>query len=337
MSLQESATDTNDALDTGHIIRYTKHTHEELLKVLCEKYGERFTQYRDEWDKIIKSDYETDFPLCMAFELDDVCNLKCQGCYRAHAKDTSIRLGLDRFKKIIDEASANGIPSIKFGTSEPLMTKNFDEYLRYARKKGIMDIFITTNGLLLNDKISDAIFETDVSRLRVSIDAATPETYKAIRGGKLEILERNLNRFLERRAQAGRVLPLVRVSFITMDENKHEIEAFREKWFDKVDYIEFQDCLDFSRVDNIEEIDVPDFECPLPRQYLTVRANGNIQGCCTFFGQNLVMGHVDKVSLSDVWKSKKWEALRDSFKTKKYLPSCKNCFGIKKRVIKIAP
>ena len=65
--------------------------------------------------------------------------------------------------------------------SEPLLYKHFDKVLKRAEEAEIMDVFIFTNGNLLNEKNSRLILNSCVTRLFVSIDAATEETYNKVK------------------------------------------------------------------------------------------------------------------------------------------------------------
>ena len=77
------------------------------------------------------------------------------------------------------------------------------------------------------------ILNSSVSRLFISIDAATEETYNKIRiptskrlleSNRLEKLEKNIKRFIEMKNSRKQALPLTRVSFVALEENKHEVE-----------------------------------------------------------------------------------------------------------------
>ena len=66
--------------------------------------------------------------------------------------------------------------------------------------------------------------------LRVSIDAATAETYKKMRhSDKFEIVEENIKKFVEIKQQLGLVLPQVRISFCKTYLNSNEENQFIEK------------------------------------------------------------------------------------------------------------
>ena len=50
-----------------------------------------------------------------------------------------------------------------------------------------MDIMINTNGSPLTARRSQQLLDSGLTRLRFSLDAATPETYKKVRVGSLPL------------------------------------------------------------------------------------------------------------------------------------------------------
>ena len=65
--------------------------------------------------------------------------------------------------------------------SEPLLYKNIEKIFQRAQEANIMDVFLFTNGILLNEKNSKIILNSNVSRLFVSIDAVSEDTYNKVR------------------------------------------------------------------------------------------------------------------------------------------------------------
>ena len=306
--------------------RYTNKDHDGYL---TDIFGSEFEKYRANWEKTSRMEYKPEFPLCLSIELIDSCNLSCSFCYRGSSKSTKETLGFDRFKRIVDEASEFGLPSLKIGMGEPFLEKRILKMVGYAVKKGVMDIIVTTNGSFLTEQMSKDILDSGVSRLRISVDASTEETYKMMRGGDLESLEQSIKEFLLLREAGDKVLPIVRLSFVYHRQNQDEVELFKEKWENVADYIEIQDWIDISKVDVMQNIDFENVNCAYPFQLLSVRVNGNIQACCNFFGKHLVMGNINDLSIKEAWDSEFMERLRKGILTKKNISVCKNCFGFK--------
>ena len=191
--------------------------------------------------------------------------------------------------------------------------------------------------------LSEFLVEQEVSRVCISVDAATPETYEKVRGrNQLSQVEHNIKTLIETRAALGKLLPIVRLSFCVLDSNKSEQIAFREKWRDEVDYIDFQKVNDFSHVGKEEEVDLPTaggnsgqkLFCSKPFGYLNVWSNGDISPCCTFYGKSLTLGHINTDSLSDVYNGEEIADLRDQFLGKKELNKvCKVCLSSRENLI----
>ena len=62
--------------------------------------------------------------------------------------------------------------------NEPLLDKDLIERINYATERGIMDIHMNTNAMLLTEEMSKKLLDTGLTRLCFSIDALTPETLK---------------------------------------------------------------------------------------------------------------------------------------------------------------
>ena len=86
-----------------------------------------------------------------------------------------------------------------------------------------MDLFLFTNGKLLNSKNSELILKSSLTRLFISIDAVSEETYDKVRipvnkkilnTNRLAIIENNVKNFVKLRNSMGLKLPLTRVSFV---------------------------------------------------------------------------------------------------------------------------
>ena len=60
---------------------------------------------------------------------------------------------------------------------------------------------------------------------------------------------------------------------------------------------------------------------------MTLRGNGDVLGCCSFYAVDLVMGNWKKESLGEIWNSEKMKKLREMHKNGDYTknPACKSC------------
>jgi len=275
-------------------------------------------------------------------ELQDFCNQTCVMCPRnrnlhpslPYELESKIVSNTDSLKSILQSAIKMGLKSVNFGAfSEPLIHKGLWELIQDCHKNGLVDSRVISNGLLLN-KCSSQVFESGLRNLFISIDAHSPETYLNIRGRGYEKVLQNLHDFLIEKKRRNALLPIVRVSFVEMEINRHEKDAFIEYWSEKVDHVDIQLWSDYTRVPTAgnDFIKKPKlFECRSPWQRMSVLANGDILPCCDFNGRALTIGNIRNDSLASVWKSEKMESVRDNLVNDKS-EICNNCqrgFGVK--------
>ena len=120
-------------------------------------------------------------PICCEIDLvDGFCNNKCKHCFfGTNEKFSPVLMDTIRAKQLIDELNNLGVKGIELsGGGEPTTHPNIKEIVTYAYKLG-MDIGIVTNGCLL-EQLEECYHM--FTFIRVSIDAATPETYKKVHG-----------------------------------------------------------------------------------------------------------------------------------------------------------
>ena len=165
---------------------YTRDPDEILVKIK----GSTYKSYRDKWKKASQLKLVQDYPIHIDFELHYGCNLKCQQCilqmdgsqldpkHPYHILKKKGKISFEKFKEIIDEGTKYGLSSITLGVNnEPLMDKNIVKFIKYASEKGIEDIIIITNGILLDEELAKALLDSGLTKLYFSVDAAKENTY----------------------------------------------------------------------------------------------------------------------------------------------------------------
>lgn len=122
--------------------------------------------------------------LLIRMDTNFLCNLRCKTCFFSapDAKKKFIPpMEIDLFKTIAkDVFPKTRILFLSCG-AEPLMTKNFENFLEVAAQYSIPYVGYATNGLLLTDSIIRSSIECKVSEITISIDGATKDTYEYIR------------------------------------------------------------------------------------------------------------------------------------------------------------
>lgn len=313
--------------DRGHIKRYVM---VDVVERLKEIHGRCFTDYRRAWDETCKGETASEYPLFIEIGVNSDCNLRCKMCARQFDQNMNnkhINIPLSLIDKIVEQSKAFHLPAVLIGQdSECLLHPQIKEIIQKVAEIEPVDFFLITNGTLLTKDLSRTFIESGIDRLQISIDAATRETYKTIRGGDLDQLERNIFDFIDVRAAMGAERPFLRLSFCKQADNIHEMEAFFDKWSGIADIVDFQEYIDLSNVTNLAEKEYREYHCPDPFQRLVIDYAGNIYGCCCIgYNRYFLIGNLEDISILEAWNSDKLNDLRESFRTQKLKQVCLNC------------
>jgi sulfatase maturation enzyme AslB (radical SAM superfamily) len=298
-------------------------------ELLSNAYGERFLLYRKAWKEREKQKDTGNFPLSLDFAINSGCQLSCVFCplsAKPHKKINFISTNL--FKKLMTEGKEHSLPAITLGLgSEPLLNLDAPKLINIAYNSGVMDIRLGTNGYALTKKMTDALISSGLTRLELSVDANTQETYASIRkGGDFNKLIEKIEYFLERRAKEASKLPLLRLSFLKLPQNIDELPQFLERWKDKADMISLQNPIGFPGFFVPKKADTLN-SCAQPWQRLSVLEDGTLWPCCSFHGEKLLYSlNAKTTSIHNIWKGERIETLRKNILSSTPPEECLNCF-----------
>ena len=339
-----------------------------LYDNLYAKFGQRFVDYRKRYERNIQNldfDKQTDYPNTVVMELVNRCNLECPFCkqwFRNEANKTTLDDHI--LDHIFDDFKKNKLNSLMISASEPLLYKKLDKVLERAREAEIMDVFLFTNGVLLNEKNAKMILDSCITRLFISVDATSEEAYRKIRipvakrllqEDRLKHLEENILRFMKLREEYNRELPLVRTSFLAFKENKSQIQEFISKWKGVVDSVEIQtNVVPSFKMNNGKEKETIDdwykmlddkrdtknripnytkkYSCREPWHQMSIYSDGTFVPCCAPFGRNIPIGNIKNEKIKEAWNGFNMKRLRDGFKKNKPNKVCKACLDHTTRV-----
>jgi radical SAM protein with 4Fe4S-binding SPASM domain len=266
-------------------------------------------------------------------------------CYQGFRNDTKkYTLSDEDLINLFKDFKKNKLNSLLISISEPLLYKNIEKVFKLAEDANIMDVLLFTNGTLLNEKNSIKILNSSVTRLFVSIDASTPESYNKVRvpvsknysDERIKKLEANIKSFIKLRDDRDMKFPLVRTSFVALKENRKEIESFTNKWVDIVDSVEIQKEVSIKAYTNsakFQESELFNFakktskkyECRQPWTRLGIYSDGSVTPCCNTFGRNLPIGNIKENTISEIWQSNLIKKVRDGFEKNTPCNGCKIC------------
>lgn len=274
-----------------------------------------FEEYRTLWDIVAKKPFLTAFPLHLDVELTSRCNLRCEMCFQRHMKGRRVDMTEGVFRKIVDEGINEGLCAMKLQSrGESLLHPKVVPFLEYAKKKGVLDVHITTNGLLLTDELLDGLTGSGLDLLIFSYDV---EHCKAAR-----MTEKEYTAFMQdavRKADAYRKKNRnegmkIRIQTCVADYTPESIareEQMNRNLFPKADLILINP-LYMSYEEDPHLLHLEDYEfypCSYLWQRLTIYSDGSVTTCSRDYNCKYNrIGSVHTSSIRDLWHS---PAMRD--------------------------
>lgn len=98
------------------------------------------------------------------------CNENCLFCYR---DQDSEEVDFDDKRRVINKVADSGIYKLTFAGGEPLLVKEIQDLIQYAKGKGLI-VSLTTNGILLKKDLLDFCLE-NLDWLTLSLDGANED------------------------------------------------------------------------------------------------------------------------------------------------------------------
>ena len=260
----------------------------------------------------------SDFPLNIAVEPSNYCNLNCIMC--ANDKLTRKRGVMDirLYKKIIDEiAEVNPYTRLWLDFyGEPLLQRFKLFYMiNYAVKKGLKNIDLNTNAMLLDEEMAEMLLDSGITFISIDCDGFTAPVYEKIRvRGNRDKVYRNIEFFLSRKKECGLKCPIIDVKIMEMAENKNEIEKVLSYWRAKGAWTCMRRLISWGgKYNNGLKVDTERIACGSGIGILPITWEGIAVNCVMDCNADYPCGDVNKESIKDIW------IRRNEFLVKKHL------------------
>ena len=299
-----------------------------------------YFEYRQKWHEYPEKQYLSQFPLHLDLDVTNACNLKCKMCARSIMieKGNMPNVGfmdLDFVKDLIDEGASQGLASIKFSfQGEPLLHPKIVEMVAYAKKAGIIDTMLNTNGTMLTPEMSEALLDAGLDNIFFSIDSAYKENYEAIRlGANYESVVENILAFVNLKEKKEKHSTQIGINMVVIKENKGEVDTLIKQWSNTVDTINWGMDHHFvlknkpTKTTNVET-KPNNLCCAQLWQRLIVNWDGECLPCCLDVERELVVGNAHSSSLQEIWlNSPLYKKLREAHSSGRYwdINRCARC------------
>jgi radical SAM protein with 4Fe4S-binding SPASM domain len=295
-------------------------------------------------------------PWIIMIEPTNRCNFQCTFCPTGDSellKKVNRPIGhmeLNLFKKIINDMVEfdTKIKSLRlFKDGEPFINKDIIEMIKYAKEKNITEeIYIISNGSLINKNLAEKIVDSGLDKLRISIEHVNNEKYKEITKtyDKYDEIVNNI-KYLFTYKQKNNPSMIIDIKIIDTLLDDNSKEKFLNDFQNISDIMTFESLMGWSNSDKKDftlgsnsEYGINSKEqlrnvqvCPEPFKGLSVNFNGNVSICCVDWSHKTLVGDLKKESLKEIWNGDKLQKFRTiHLKKEKYkIEACKECHYLK--------
>jgi len=304
----------------------------------------------NEWAAYTKPLYPWEMPKYLQLEPTNLCNLHCPGCILGQGHMTRIqgKMSLDEYKKIVDQLKDYLLLIILFERGEPFLHENIFDMTKYACQREI-NVTLSTNGHFLNSlEQVESIVHSGLNHLTVSLDGATPETYKVYRrGGDFNKVISGIRTLCDIRNKIGFISPQIELQFIPTRYNEHEIPLIRELASNLgVDILSFKTYNPAHEPEDITYKLLPKNEkyrrfsynaegklirnkknlCTKLWNTICIHWNGDVVPCCYDHQNDFVLGSIKEQTISEIWRGAAFAGYRKDFRDNwSSHPLCNNC------------
>lgn len=268
--------------------------------------GEDFVMYEDL--KEIEKKFEmAAFPLNVIVEPGNYCNLNCTTCANNKLTRPKGQMNIRLYKKIIDEIAEQN-PYTRLWLDfygEPLIQKYKIYYMvDYARKKGLVNININTNGTLLDEEMAEMLLDSGISFISIDCDGFSKEVYEKIRvGANRDVTYANIEHLLKRKKESGNTSTIIEIKVMEMEENKQEINQILEYWRERGAWTTTRRLISWAGMceDIVPEIQQERVACGNAVGILPITWDGKAVNCVMDVDAQFVCGDVTKESIKEIW------------------------------------
>ena len=140
--------------------------------------------------KWLRRDCLISMPYRYYIDPTNLCNLRCPLCPtgRMELQRPRGRMNLEDFKRIVDQIAPYAYYVELYNWGEPFLHPQIFDMIRYASERKI-SVQLSSNLNYFNEEMAEQAVASGLTRLLVSVDGATQETYEKYRcGGRLEVV-----------------------------------------------------------------------------------------------------------------------------------------------------
>lgn len=165
-------------------------------------------------------------PKQLYFETTNRCNLRCKGCIRYRGNWEKERDPTLADLAMITEQLPNLEKAFLHGIGEPLLNKELPQMIQHLKMRKVF-VGFNSNAILLDKKLQNQLIDAGLDELRISLDAASPKGYRAIRDSdSFDQIVQNLKSFVKLQNNSRATAPTLSLWFLATQGNIRELPDF---------------------------------------------------------------------------------------------------------------
>lgn len=278
-------------------------------------------------------------PLKLHLEPTSHCNLRCVMCPQSmNAPKGNGYMGMDLYRRIIDEARGFVFEINLFFRGEPLLHPHILEMVQIARDAGIA-VHVNTNATLLRGKIIDGLLDVGLDKLTISFDGGEKELYEQMRrGARFDRTLENTLSLLKAKAARGSTRPYTTIQVMRFFDPSLPgpavpppfLRLFQGLPVDEFDPIWAHGWAG-TMMDNELFKAAPYghnyYPCNWLWKSMAICWDGQVALCCGDFKPTEVLGDLNHQTIREIWNGPRMVRIRALQREKKLddLPVCRGC------------
>ncbi len=248
-------------------------------------------------------------PEIVQIESTNLCNAKCVFCPRDEMARTQGIMDMALFQKIADECAHLGITHIRMHNyGEAFMDRLLVDKVRYAKRLGIPEVGLISNGSLLTETAARGMIDAGLDAINISVDAAGKDVFEKTRVNlSYDKVIANIERLIRLRDERGQRRPeadsLVRAAGqLGRGTALHRslAEARRQDSHHRPAQLGRHAQSGIGR----------QFPCYRPWLTFTVLWDGRVSLCCADFDGREILGDLRTSTIREVWNNDAYRAAR---------------------------